>query len=183
MKKVILIFSILFGSTVAFAAEHADGIPTFVYYQMINVTLLIALLYGLTHKKVRSYFTSRLVTHEEAKRSAQRAFTEAKERHEEVSQKLTKLQAEAPAAIEKAQADAMLLKSKLIQEAEELAENIIKDAKNVAQYEYEKAKQDLRKEAFEEALKLARTDIEKNLNDNDQKDLRNQFIENIGTVQ
>ena len=77
----------------------------------------------------------------------------------------------------------MLLKSKLIQEAEQLATNIVSDAKKTAHYEFEKAKQDLRKEAFEEALKLARADIEKNLNEKDQKNLQRQFVDNIGTVQ
>lgn len=182
--KAILIFAILFvASTTRAAGGDLNEIPFVVVYQTINVLLLIGLLYALTHKKVRSYFTSRLETHEEAKKSAQRAFTEAQERHEEVTKKLSTLHSNTPKTIENAQSDANLLKSKLIQEAEQLAANIVADAKKVAHYEYEKAKQELRKDAFEQALKMARTDIEKNLNEKDQKDLRQQFVENIGTVQ
>lgn len=178
----------MLGSMAAMAASGVQGeehgeIPFVVVYQAINVTLLVALLYGLTRKKVRVYFTARLETHEQAKKSAQKAFADAQERHAEVSKKLQDLHADERSTIEKAQAEAMLLKSKLIQEAELLATNIVTDAKKTAQYEFEKAKQDLRKEAFEEALKLARTDIEKNLNEKDQKNLQRQFVDNIGTVQ
>lgn len=164
------------------AAGHAE-IPFVIVYQAINVALLIGLLYGLTRKKVRVYFSSRLETHEQAKKSAQKAFDEAQERHAEVTKKLQGLHADERATIEKAQADAMILKSKLIQEAEQLATHIVSDAKKTASYEFEKAKQDLRKEAFDQALKLARTDIEKNLDEKDQKNLQRQFVENIGTVQ
>lgn len=184
--KLLFIFSLLFASTIASAAGGAEGhneIPFVVVYQAINVTLLVALLYGLTRKKVRVYFTSRLETHEQAKKTAQKAFADAQERHAEVSKKLQSLHADEKATIEKAQAEAMLLKSKLIQEAEHLATNIVTDAKKTAHYEFEKAKQELRKEAFEQALKLAKTDIEKNLNEKDQKNLQRQFVDNIGTVQ
>ena len=186
--KFILTTLITLGSAAAFAAGGAHGeehgaIPFVVVYQAINVTLLVGLLYALTRKKVRAYFTSRLETHELAKKTAQKAFADAQERHAEVSKKLQDLHAGEKSTIEKAQAEAMLLKSKLIQEAEQLATNIVSDAKKTAHYEFEKAKQDLRKEAFDEALKLARTDIEKNLNEKDQKNLQRQFVDNIGTVQ
>ncbi|MES2768423.1 MAG: ATP synthase F0 subunit B [Bdellovibrionota bacterium] len=184
MKLILSVFIVL-SSAVAQAASGGDHgeIPFVVVYQAINVTLLVALLYGLTRKKVRVYFTSRLETHEQAKKSAQKAFADAQERHAEVTKKLQSLHADEKSTMEKAQAEAMLLKSKLIQEAESLATNIVTDAKKTASYEFEKAKQDLRKEAFDLALKLARADIEKNLNEKDQKNLQRQFVDNIGTVQ
>lgn len=183
--KFLIPILISFATIKAIAASggHDEGVPFVVVYQVINVALLVGMLYVLTRKKVRAYFSSRLETHEQAKKSAQRAFAEAQERHKEVTTKLQKLQAEEGSTIEKAQAEAMLLKSKLIQEAEALAANIVADAKKTAHYEYEKAKQELSKEAFEEALRLARSEIEKNLNDEDQKNLQRQFIDNIGTVQ
>lgn len=183
--KLLIIFSLLLASKIASAAGggHDEGIPFVVVYQAINVTLLIVLLYGLTRKKVRSYFTSRLETHEQAKKTAQQAFADAQAKHAEVTKKLQTLQADEKSTIEKAQAEAMLLKSKLIQEAEGLAANIVSDAKKTAHYEYEKTKQDLRKEAFDLALKFAKTDIEKNLNEKDQRNLQKQFVDNIGTVQ
>lgn len=183
--KLFAALLLILATNAAFAAGggHDEGIPFVVVYQAINVLLLAALLYGLTRKKVRSYFTSRLETHEQAKKNAQRAFTEAQERHAEVSKKLETLHADEKSTIEKAQADAMLLKSKLIHEAEDLATHIVSDAKKTASYEYEKAKQELRNEAFDQALRLAKTDIEKNLTDKDQKNLQRQFVENIGTVQ
>lgn len=183
--KLFAALLLLLTATVSQAAGggHDEGIPFVVVYQAINVLLLVGLLYGLTRKKVRTYFTSRLETHEQAKKNAQKAFTEAQERHAEVTKKLETLHADEKSTIEKAQADALLLKSKLIHEAEDLANSIVADAKKTASYEYEKAKQELRNEAFEQALKLARTDIEKNLTDKDQKTLQRQFFENIGTVQ
>lgn len=178
----------MLGAAVAMAAEghaegHEGGIPFVVVYQAINFGLLIALLYGLTRKKVRVYFSSRLETHEQAKKSAQKAFDDAQERHAEVTKKLQTLHEDEQSSYEKAQADAMVLKSKLIHEAEQLAANIVADSKKTAQYEYEKAKQELRKEAFDQALKIARTDIEKNLTEKDQENLQRQFVDNIGTVQ
>lgn len=181
--------SVILGSALAMAAEGRheagghEGIPFVIVYQAINVALLIALLYGLTRKKVRIYFSSRLETHEQAKKSAQKAFAEAQERHAEVTKKLQGLHADENVTIERAQAEAMILKSKLIQEAEQLASHIASDAKKTAHYEFEKAKQDLKKEAFDQALKLARSEIEKNLNEKDQKNLQRQFVDNIGTVQ
>lgn len=183
--KLLVIFVLLLASKIASAAGggHDEGIPFVVVYQAINVALLVALLYGLTRKKVRSYFTSRLETHELAKKTAQQAFADAQAKHAEVSQKLQTLHADEKSTIEKAQAEAMLLKSKLIQEAEALGATIVADAKKTAHYELEKTKQELRKEAFEQALKLAKSDIEKNLNEKDQKNLQRQFVDNIGTVQ
>lgn len=187
--RVILSTVFILGSATALAAEgHHEvlvpaTIPFVVVYQAINFSLLIALLYGLTRKKVRIYFSSRLETHELAKKSALQAFADAQERHAEEKKKLEGLHADESTTIERAKAEAMILKSKLIQEAEHLANNIISDAKKTAHYEFEKAKQDLRKETFEQALKLARTDIEKNLNEKDQKNLQRQFVDNIGTVQ
>jgi F0F1-type ATP synthase membrane subunit b/b' len=190
MKKIFLFISIMMMAGLAFAneggehgAEELMHIPFVVVYQAINFTILIALLYGLTRKKVKAYFSARLETHEEAKKSALQAFADAQEKHEEVTKKLSSLKSDEAATIQKAQAEAMLLKSKLIQEAEQLAANIVADSKKTAHYEFEKAKQELRKEAFEQALKLAKDNIEKTMTEKDQKNLQTQFVENIGTVQ
>jgi F0F1-type ATP synthase membrane subunit b/b' len=186
--KLLILLSLMLGAR-AFGAEGHEGaeeavhVPLVVLYQAINVTLVVGLLYGLTRKKVRTYFSARLETHEEAKRTAERAFTEAQEKHAEVSKKLSSLQADEAATIKKAQEEAKLLKSKLIMEAEQLAANIVSDSKKTAHYEFEKAKQELKKEAFDQALKLAKENIEKTMTEKDQKNLQTQFVENIGTVQ
>lgn len=187
--KLLIIFSIILLAKLASASDAAHGgddlshIPFVVVYQAINVALLVGLLYSLTRKKVRSYFSSRSETHEEAKKSAQKAFEDAQERHAEVTKKLSSLKSDEASTIKKAQEEAMLLKSKLIHEAEQHAANIVADSKITAQYEFEKAKQDLRHEAFDQALKLAKENIEKTMTEKDQKNLQNQFVENIGTVQ
>lgn len=184
MKKILWVFILLLVAKVSFAASgeagHDNEIPGFVKYQAINFVLLVGLLYGLTRKKMVSYFTGRVEKHGKAKEDAIRAFQEAQSKHEEVKQKLHSLHEGEELAIAKAQEEAKLLKSKLIHEADELGKTILADAKKTAQYEYDKAKQTLRSEAFDQAILLSKENIQKGMSKEDQKNLQHQFVESVG---
>lgn len=164
--------------------EHeAIHIPKAVLYQAINVVILIGVLYYFTKQKIKDYFSSRATAHEKAKENAAQAYKEAETQHKDVVLKLTNLKKEETAFVEKAQAEAKELKSKLIREADQIAHNMIQDAKKTAAFELEKAKQDLRKEALEEALLYARENIQKTISPADQKNLEKQFVNGIGAAQ
>lgn len=183
-KNLIFIFLILLLAKAAQAAggAHGDGVPIQVLYQAINVTILISLLYFLTRKKVAAYLIGRVETHEQAKQQAQKAVVDAEERHKEVSSKLKTLQETEEQMIERARNEALEMKSKLIQEAEALSRRMIEEARKTTTYEQEKAKQVLREEAFDMAMKQAKQAIEKNLTSNDHKNLQKQFVDSIGAA-
>ncbi len=182
--NLILIFAILlmFKAAQAAGGGHDEGIPIQVLYQAINFSILVGLLFFLTRKKVAAHLIGRLETHEQAKQQAQKAQTEAEELHKEVSSKLKTLQETEDQTIAKAQTEALEMKSKLILEAEQLAKRIVEEARKTTSFEHEKAKQQLREEAFELAMKQARSAIEKNMTNDDQKNLQKQFIDSIGAA-
>ena len=189
-RNVVIIFGILLlFKAAAWAAGGEgveaghEGIPIQVLYQAINFSILVGLLYFVTRKKVTAHLIGRGEAHAAAKVQAKKAVDEAEERHKDLTSKLQSLQQTEEQTIRRAQNEAMEMKSKLIQDAEALAKRMIDDARKTTTFEHEKAKQGLREEALELALKQARDAIQNNVTKDDQKNLQKQFIDSIGAAQ
>lgn len=188
--NVVVIFGILLlfkAAAWAVGAEGAEGqhegVPVQVLYQAINFSILVGLLYFVTRKKVAEHLIGRGEAHAAAKVQAKKAIDEAEERHKDLTSKLENLHRTEEQEIRRAQNEAMELKSKLIQDAEALAKRMVDDARKTTTFEHEKAKQGLREEALDLALKQAREAIQKNVTKDDQKNMQKQFIDSIGAAQ
>jgi len=66
-----------------------------------------------------------------------------------------------------------------VAQANKSAEKLLAEARNIGRQEIAKAKDLLRKEAAELAVKLAQAKIEKNLQETDQRRLVEEFLEKV----
>lgn len=179
-KKILIAAALISATTQASAAGGEEGIPFVVVYQTINFIIFSAILYWIAKKKMGAFFSERVGKHEKAKEEAVKAFTDAQQKHDEVNNKLKMLIEQEGSALQRAQEEAKLLKSRLIHEAEDLAKSVLEDAKKTAQYEYEKAKLELRREFFEQALSQSKKEMSSSIDKGNQKTLHKEFVEGVG---
>ena len=136
------------------AAEAETGIPRIVYYQAINVFLLVAILVYFLKPKVGAFFNGRRETVLAALKEANRIKTEAENKHQEYVIKIQELQKEQDSVLEQIRRDGEETRKRIMEEAKRLSENIKNEAARAAETEVEKARSELYDEVLQQAHDL-----------------------------
>lgn len=171
------------------AAEAHSGhhvpteIPKSVPFQALNFFLFIALLVFLLRKAVKAFFATRHDQLMKAVREARKAQELAEQKHKEYQEKLRTLEKTANSSLEDTRREAEEYRARMIKEAKQIAANIEEEARKTADYEIARAKVQLREQAINEALEVARQAISKSIAESDQQRLQNEFVEKIRVVQ
>lgn len=178
-----IFFCVLSAGLVFSAEEGGHGVtPSQVknlIWWSVNFLALIVLLYKLLKKPVINFFKSRqenlLKQYEEllAKKK------EAEARYLELQEKVKNLKEEAETIYKSYIEQGMKEKEKILEEAKLQAERLKEQAQLYVSQEMEKAKDLLRVELAQEAVKLAEEILRKNVTDADQKVLYKNFVEQI----
>jgi F-type H+-transporting ATPase subunit b len=190
MKFFVTTLLALFFSTLAQASagegphgtDHG-GIPTVVFYQAINVSIIIAVGVYLGRQKIVDFFHNKRNEFLQAQEKAQGILRLAEQEHHEVKTRLDKLKVTREESLSKAKADAVDLKRQILRDAESLAKKLKDEAILSSKIEIERAKHQLKEQLIREAFELSKKDLSSKATSDDQKKLQEDFISKVQVVQ
>uniref|UniRef100_A0A832LVT1 ATP synthase subunit b n=1 Tax=Caldimicrobium thiodismutans TaxID=1653476 RepID=A0A832LVT1_9BACT len=145
----------------------------------VNFIALLIILYKLLKKPIVNFFVNR---QEALKREYEELLAKKKEaeaKYLELQEKVKNLKAEAEAIYQNYVEQGMKEKERILEEARKQAERIKEQAQLYMAQEMEKAKEALRIELAEEAVKLAGEILKNRITIEDQRMLFKEFVENI----
>ncbi len=188
MRKIsLLVIIIVVFSQIVFGAE--EGAETFfinddfplgtIISQLVNFSILIAILFFTQRKKVSAYFAEKKQEFVSQVESAANSKKEAEAKLIEVQKRVEKLESTFTQQIEDAK-----------KHADESYRTQLADAKNEAirlknlthsslEFEMQREIEKLRIEAYEQSAKLAEKDIESKMTPEQQKAWNSHFVQNV----
>ncbi len=183
-KSILLALAILAAPMVVFAAggeAHGEGIPTVLWFQVINFAIFVGLLFYFLRKPIRNAFSTREQSYNQAVMRGETARKEAERKKQEIQERLAKLESTSAASIESARAESAALMQQIQKEAQELAQRLRNEASLSAGLEIERAKHELREELLTQAVALSKKVLEEKMAEPDQKRLQTEFVDKIAT--
>lgn len=187
MVKLVLIFAMLLSMVAAASggdhhgAPH-EGIPAVFYYQILNFSALLILIYFLVRKKVAHALLTKKADFLEKQSHAARAKAEALSKKNEIQARLATLLSQSEQSRVNAKTEAELLRAKLISDAQETEARLIKEASKAEATERLKAQVRLRDKLITESIASARENVKKSLATQDLERLQIDFVEKIQAV-
>ncbi|WP_155877565.1 ATP synthase F0 subunit B [Desulfuromonas sp. AOP6] len=190
-KKVIssaaALLLIVCSTTAAVAAGDAHHVDSGVLikdflYRTFNFAVTFGLLAYFVTKPIRKGLAGRREGIEKALKEAQDAKEKAETRYAEYDEKLTKASAEIEDIYASIKREGELERDRIIAEAKAMAEKISQDAEKTASREIAKAKAELRQEATNMAIEIARDLLTQKVTGDDQKRLVNEYIQKVGEL-
>ena len=169
------------GAAVA-GEHHAEGVPKVVLWQAINLAIIFGFAYWKFGDKLVATFKDRnsLFLNEAEKSKAIQQ--EAEKKLLDIKHKISNLEDTADESVARARAEAADLRNQLMQEAKMFAEKIKREAESAAQIEIQSAKRALHEEVVRESVKQAKEILKKDVGQNDQQRLQDQFSKQIEGV-
>lgn len=166
------------------SGHHEDLIPwTTVFYQTINVTMLLAGLIYFGRKPITAFFKGKKDSFIAASEKSASVRKTAEHTQMEIKVRLTKLESTADESIARAKAEAADIRKALLAEAEALSKRIQKEAEAAAKLEIAKAKNSLRQQLLQESVESSRNNLAAKVSSADHQRLQGDFIDNIEAVQ
>lgn len=172
-------------SSPAFAAVGADRTADLfdLLYRWINFALLVIILVVVLRKvPIKDYFLSRIEGIKKELEDLKRQREEAQQKARELESKLKAFEGERQAILEEYRAEGLAEKQRILAEARERAKQILQQAEVSIQYEMQAAKEKLKEEVVTLAAQRAEEIIAREMTDNDQDRLVNEFIERLGNT-
>jgi F-type H+-transporting ATPase subunit b len=164
------------------ASEGHHGVPTVVYYQALNVSVIVVALYYFLKNPVREFFGQKKADFVKAAEKAADAVKKAQAEHEDIRIRLQKLESTSDESIARARAEAAELQNSLIQEAQNISKKIKEEAASAAKIEVEKAKRSLREQLINDSILAAKKNLETKLGSAEQDKLMQGFTREIQEV-
>ena len=184
MKGILFAALISFASTAWSAAGGGshDGIPSVVWYQLLNFSIALIVLAALLRKRLASYFEAKKDDYLEAVKRVETAKADAARRQADVKERLSDLEGTSAESLERAKREAGELQQKIIQEAEAMAKNLREEARRTAEAESRRAVDTLRREVLQFSIQSARKNLQGQMKEQDQQRLQKEFVEKIQVV-
>ena len=145
-----------------------------------NLLILYLVLKKLFFKPLKNMIDSRQKEVDEMYSNAENAENEAGELRREYEEKLSGAKAESEEILKNAQRRAILREEEIIKEAEAEAGRIMERAEAEIELERRRAVNDVKDEVSEIAISIAEAVIERDINENEHKELIDSFIEKMG---
>lgn len=148
-------------------------------FQVLNVSILVAGLIYLLKDRVRAYFKEKNEAFNASAKRAEQARLQAEDELTQIRSRLEKFGLTEDESLLRAQAEAADLKKQIIKEAAEASTRIREEAREAAQVEVMKAKNQIKSDLVQEAIKLARTQMAGAVSAEDHRRLQGNFISSI----
>jgi F-type H+-transporting ATPase subunit b len=149
------------------------------FYPVLNLLLLLAVLAAFFRKPIREYFTDRRVRIQGELEEAARLRKEAEERYTSWQKRLTELDDELERIRGTARQRAESERDRIVEAAQAAAARIRNDATVAVEHELRRAREQLREDAADLAVELAGDLLREQLDDADRKRLLDEFIDTI----
>jgi F-type H+-transporting ATPase subunit b len=159
---------------------HDSGKTLDLLYRFINFALLVIILVVVVKKAgLGRFFSERIEEIRKKFDDLKAEKDETESRYQELEKKLKEFEVKKQEILEQFKADGAAEKEKIIAEAKERAEQILNQADLTIEREIQAARDRLRQEVVEVAAQKAQEIIEKEIKDDDQDHLVNEFIERV----
>ena len=174
-----LILFVSFWSTSLYAAGSGGSSSMDFIWKVVNVVVLAAIIYKFAKKPVAAALGS-------SAESAKKVIDDARNAEEKISadlsemhSKIAGLEKEALEMVEAAKKDAEDAKARIVEEGKLEIQRMKEQASFALKQEQRKAEDDLRRWIAEESVKLAEGTLKKEMNQNEQKKLVKNFMDQL----
>ncbi|MCB4203634.1 ATP synthase F0 subunit B [Deferribacterales bacterium Es71-Z0220] len=184
MKRILslLIFVI---PHIVLASEGAESHgPDYMglFWRIIVFAVFAFILVKVLKKPLNDFLTKRTADIEKAIADAQKAKEQAETELKEYKSKLAQMNKELEDMKERAMKSAEAEKERILEEASNNIDKLRSFAENMIESDLNRAKEELRKETFRLALKLAEEKLGNELSGDRQKLLMQEYIKKIGAI-
>ncbi len=163
--------------------EDRSGDLRDLLYRFINFALLVIILFVAIKKSgVMGFFSRRVEEIKEKLESLKNEKEESENRYRDIEEKLRDFEEERKDIIEQFKKEGMAEKEKIIAEAEERVQQLLEQAELTIQNEMQSARDGLKQEVLDLAAQKAREILSKEITDEDQDQLVNEFIERVDKI-
>ncbi|MED5579000.1 MAG: ATP synthase F0 subunit B [Nitrospinota bacterium] len=188
--KLLNIFSVslfFFLLSVGFAeaegdAHHKAFNLTEEIFKFVNTLIVIGILYKLLSKPLKNFFHERREGIRKALEDTEKARVEAEKQLEEQRSKVADLEAELNSIRGEGKKELEKIRVKLEEDSELQAKRLLDQASNAIELEMSKALSEIQDEASKIAVDLAEDILKKNLEDEDQTRLSQEYLDKITDV-
>lgn len=152
-------------------------------WRVVNFIALLIILVKFGAKPIGSGLAARQKQIRDEIEDLQKKRVEAEQSYNDFQAKLANVESEIDTVVERAVAQAEIEKKKIIEKAEQAAEDIKRAAEMAIQNEITEARRQLKDEVAEQAAVMAEELIVKNLTDDDQVKIIEDYLAKVGAVQ
>lgn len=153
------------------------------YYRIINFTLLVIILFVVIKKSgLKESLTRRIDEIRQRLEDLKREREEAENKYQGIENKLREFEGERTEILEQFQREGLAEKEKIIAEAKKRAKQIVEQAELSIQQEMQSAKDRLKQAVVDRAAQKAQELIAKEMTEEDQDRLVEEFIERVGKI-
>ena len=189
---VVTLFVAVFAAGTVYASGPATG-PTFwgistekwwdLLWRTLNFTALVLILLKFAAKPVANMLKGRQLAIKEQFETLEAKKAEAEKSYQSYEAKLAQIDQEVKQIMENAIAQGVEEKDRIIAEAHRASDDIKRQAEMAVQHEIASVQLQLREEVANQAVMMAEELIKKNLQQDDQVKLIEDYLEKVGTVQ
>jgi F-type H+-transporting ATPase subunit b len=154
-----------------------------VLWPAVNLIILIATLAYFARKPVQSYFANRRIEIQGGLQSAADQLASAEAAYSKWQRRLIDLEGELVEIRATSRQRAEVERERILSDARAAAERIRRDAAAAVELELRRAREQLREEATQLAIELARERLEREMTDSDRDRLLNEFIDRVESTQ
>jgi F-type H+-transporting ATPase subunit b len=162
--------------TGAHGGEHGSSFP---FWHAVNLALIVGVIVYFARNPIRAFMADRRSGIEHGIESAQRELTAAQQRLAECNQRLATLDREIEEIRRSVREQTEGERTRLLADARAAAERIRRDAAIAVEQEGRSAREKLRAEVAELAVRLAGDVLERQVGDADQRRLVDDFVGSI----
>jgi F-type H+-transporting ATPase subunit b len=152
-------------------------------YRFLNFALLVVILgYGIKKAKLTEYLSARIDEIRTNLDDQKKAKEEAEKRYQDIEAKLRDFESKKRDILEEYRKEGLAEKERIISDAKERADQIIIQSEATIKQELFSVQNRLKREIVDLSVGQAREIIIKEINEKDQDDLINEFIEKVGRI-
>ena len=176
----LILFVSFWSSTLYAAATGDEGSPLLDFiWKVVNVVVLAAIIYKFAKKPVAAVLGSSAESAKKVLDDARKAEVKITADLSEMRSKISGLEKETLEMVESAKKDAKDAKARIVKEGKLEIQRMKQQASFALKQEQRKAEDDLRRWIADESVKLAEGTLKKEINQNEQKKLVKNFVDQL----
>jgi F-type H+-transporting ATPase subunit b len=151
-------------------------------FKVLNFAILLAIFIKVLRKPLGKFLKNRQAKIKQALEDAEKAKTEAEKKMEEYEKRLARIDGEIEEIHRTLKEEGEREKARIVQEADQMTAKIREQAKAMADQEIRVARQTLREEMADLAVKLAEEILKKGMSEADQKKLVKEYVDQMESL-
>ncbi|MBS1107293.1 MAG: ATPase [Deltaproteobacteria bacterium] len=178
-RILVTVFLVLLAPALARASDESGAHESSLLWHAINLALVVGVLGYFARTPIRTYMAERRQNIEAGIEAARRELSEAESRLVACNDRVASLDREIEEIRRTVHAQAENERERLLADARVAAERIHRDAHAAVEQESRRAREDLRNEAVEMAVRLAGDLLKRQVTDADRARLVDEFVERV----